>query len=63
MILASTLITGVKYPKVAASLCGVWTVCRVLYTIGYSTGNPKKVGDGTSRRAESIRMLTYDGDL
>ena len=43
MILASTLITGVKYPKVAASLCGVWSVCRVLYTIGYSTGIPKKV--------------------
>ncbi|KAM5531407.1 hypothetical protein V8D89_014931 [Ganoderma adspersum] len=42
MILASTLITGVKYPKVAASLCRVWTVCRVLYTIGYSTGIPKK---------------------
>ena len=42
-VLASTLITGVKYPRVAASLCGVWTVCRVLYTIGYSSGNPKKV--------------------
>lgn len=45
MILTSTLITGLKYPVVAASLCGVWTFSKIFYTIGYSTGDPKKVRD------------------
>ncbi|KAM5532236.1 hypothetical protein V8D89_014075 [Ganoderma adspersum] len=42
MILTGTLITGLKYPVVAASLCGVWTFSKIFYTIGYSTGDPKK---------------------
>ncbi|OCH96439.1 membrane-associated proteins in eicosanoid and glutathione metabolism [Obba rivulosa] len=41
-VLFSTLILGLKHPVYAASLCGVWTVFRVFYTIGYSTGDPKK---------------------
>ncbi|EMD41838.1 hypothetical protein CERSUDRAFT_110400, partial [Gelatoporia subvermispora B] len=42
-IIFGTLIYGLKHPKYAATLCGVWTAFRVLYTIGYSTGDPKKV--------------------
>ncbi|PIL31423.1 hypothetical protein GSI_06124 [Ganoderma sinense ZZ0214-1] len=42
MILTSTLITGLKYPVLAASLCGAWTFSRIFYTIGYSSGDPKK---------------------
>jgi len=33
---------GLKYPIPAASLGGLWVVGRVLYTLGYSTGDPKK---------------------
>ncbi|KAJ3555876.1 hypothetical protein NM688_g2337 [Phlebia brevispora] len=41
-VLTSTLIVGLKYPVYAASLCGVWTAARFIYTIGYSTGDPAK---------------------
>ncbi|KAF8507645.1 membrane-associated proteins in eicosanoid and glutathione metabolism [Hysterangium stoloniferum] len=33
---------GLKYPIAAASLGGLWVAGRVLYTLGYSTGDPKK---------------------
>lgn len=42
-MITSTLIVGLKYPYLAAGVCGVWTLARVVYTIGYSTGDPKKV--------------------
>jgi glutathione S-transferase len=35
-----TLITGIKYPVVAASFCGVWALTRIIYTRGYVTGDP-----------------------
>ncbi|KZT18709.1 membrane-associated proteins in eicosanoid and glutathione metabolism [Neolentinus lepideus HHB14362 ss-1] len=40
--LIGTVITGLRYPILAASLCGVWTLGRGLYTIGYATGIPEK---------------------
>ena len=39
----SVLVTGLKYPHVAAGLGTAWFVGRVLYTLGYSTGDPAKV--------------------
>jgi glutathione S-transferase len=42
-VIVSTFIVGLKYPYLAAAVCGTWTVSRLLYTIGYSTGDPKKV--------------------
>ncbi|TFK56565.1 membrane-associated proteins in eicosanoid and glutathione metabolism [Heliocybe sulcata] len=42
IILISTLVVGLRRPILAASLCGLWTFARVLYTIGYSTGEPEK---------------------
>ncbi|THH07962.1 hypothetical protein EW145_g3031 [Phellinidium pouzarii] len=36
------LVTGLTYPCVAAGLGAVWVFGRVLYTIGYSTGEPSK---------------------
>ncbi|KAI0089309.1 hypothetical protein BDY19DRAFT_137048 [Irpex rosettiformis] len=47
-IYVSTLLVGLKYPILAASLCGFWTFSRVFYTLGYSSGIPKKVCDQTS---------------
>lgn len=50
-VIASTLIVGVKYPCFAAAVCATWSVARVLYTIGYTSGNPKKVRPPLSRTA------------
>ena len=36
------LITGLKYPYVAAGLGAVWACGRVLFTLGYATGDPEK---------------------
>ncbi|TFY58965.1 hypothetical protein EVJ58_g6073 [Rhodofomes roseus] len=43
VVITSTIITSVKYPVLAAMLCGIWSLCRFVYTIGYSTGDPLKV--------------------
>lgn len=42
VILVTTAITGVRYPIFAASALAAWLVGRVLYTIGYTTGDPSK---------------------
>ncbi|KAI0639979.1 membrane-associated proteins in eicosanoid and glutathione metabolism [Trametes polyzona] len=42
IVVGGTLIAGLRYPVVAASLCGTWVLSRIIYTIGYSTGDPKK---------------------
>ncbi|KZT30729.1 membrane-associated proteins in eicosanoid and glutathione metabolism [Neolentinus lepideus HHB14362 ss-1] len=55
-ILISTLIVGLRLPILAASLCGIWSFSRVLYTIGYSTGNP-------DRRVTSGGGLGYIGQF
>lgn len=39
----STLIWSMSNPIIAASLCGIWSAFRVMYTVGYTTGDPKKV--------------------
>ncbi|KAH7886372.1 hypothetical protein F5I97DRAFT_1937227 [Phlebopus sp. FC_14] len=41
-ILVTTLVTGVKYPVLAASACAFWSFTRILYTIGYTSGDPAK---------------------
>ncbi|KAJ7282513.1 hypothetical protein C8J57DRAFT_1055870, partial [Mycena rebaudengoi] len=39
-----TLITSIKYPLLAATCLGLYTVGRVGYTMGYTTGKPQQVG-------------------
>ncbi|KAF8435834.1 hypothetical protein L210DRAFT_3484299 [Boletus edulis BED1] len=41
-ILITTLVSGVKYPVLAASACAFWAFTRVLYTIGYTSGDAAK---------------------
>lgn len=40
---ASTLVTAMKHPVFAGYSCGFWALSRVLYTLGYTTGDPSKV--------------------
>ncbi|KAI0828940.1 membrane-associated proteins in eicosanoid and glutathione metabolism [Trametes gibbosa] len=42
IVISSTLIAGLVHPVAAASLCGIWVLSRIPYTIGYGTGDPKK---------------------
>ena len=41
-VLFGVLYSGLRYPVLAASLGATWTIGRVLYTIGYTTGDPQK---------------------
>lgn len=45
ILACSTVITAIKYPVVAAALCGLWSFSRVLYTLGYII-DPKKRNRG-----------------
>jgi uncharacterized membrane protein len=38
-----TLISGFRYPIAAAAACGLWSITRIMYTLRYGTGEPKKV--------------------
>ncbi|KAJ7031596.1 hypothetical protein C8F04DRAFT_1109899 [Mycena alexandri] len=42
MLLIGTAITSLKYPHAAAAALTVWSISRVGYTVGYTTGTPKK---------------------
>lgn len=37
----STFITALKYPTLAAAACGLFAASRVVYTLGYITGDPE----------------------
>ncbi len=36
-----TLLSGLRFPRASAVLAGVWVASRVVYTVGYSTGDPR----------------------
>ncbi|KAI8995290.1 membrane-associated proteins in eicosanoid and glutathione metabolism [Trametes punicea] len=61
IIIGSTLIAGFSYPVAAAALCGAWTISRIVYSIGYSTGDPKKRNLGGAGIFGSLSMLTLIG--
>ncbi|KAF7329932.1 Microsomal glutathione S-transferase 3 [Mycena kentingensis (nom. inval.)] len=45
----TTLITALKFPVLAASLLGTWSVSRIGYTMGYATG----------KRMNALSVLHY----
>ncbi|KAH9840273.1 membrane-associated proteins in eicosanoid and glutathione metabolism [Rhodofomes roseus] len=57
VVITSTIITSVKYPVLAAMLCGIWSLCRFVYTIGYSTGDPLKRNIYNSGRLHTLAWL------
>ncbi|GLB35951.1 putative MAPEG family protein [Lyophyllum shimeji] len=42
IVYVTTVLTGLKYPILAATACGIWSVSRIAYTRGYLTGDPAK---------------------
>ncbi|KAJ3571403.1 hypothetical protein NP233_g3782 [Leucocoprinus birnbaumii] len=42
IIWATTAVVGTQMPVLAASACGLWSLSRISYTVGYLTGDPKK---------------------
>ncbi|KAG2364813.1 hypothetical protein BDR07DRAFT_1400743 [Suillus spraguei] len=42
LIIVTTLVTAMKYPVFAGYASGLWALSRVLYTVGYTTGDPVK---------------------
>ncbi|KAH9014072.1 hypothetical protein EDB84DRAFT_1530461 [Lactarius hengduanensis] len=55
----STLISAIHYPTYAAIGCGIWSFSRVLYTMGYSTGDPRRrsFGGYTSLGVQALMGL------
>ncbi|KAJ1309029.1 hypothetical protein OPQ81_004710 [Rhizoctonia solani] len=54
-----TTFLGLRRPILAASLGGVWSASRVLYTIGYASGDPKK----RNTRGGFLSSIAYLGLL
>lgn len=42
VVFVSTVVAGLKYPALAAAICVAYSLARVVYTIGYKSGKPKK---------------------
>jgi len=42
VVILTTLIGGLRYPIPAAVACGFWSFTRIIYTLRYGTGEPKK---------------------
>ncbi|KAI0294981.1 hypothetical protein BC826DRAFT_1009767 [Russula brevipes] len=42
IIVLTTLISGVRFPALAATACGLWSLSRIVYTRGYGSGEPSK---------------------
>ncbi|TIB31926.1 hypothetical protein E3P84_02739 [Wallemia ichthyophaga] len=57
-VLFGILFSGLFFPRLAASLGAVWTFGRVIYTMGYTTGDPSKRFYGFF---QSIAFLTIGG--
>jgi len=47
IIVLSTLLSAIRYPTYAAVGCGIWSFSRIVYTLGYSTGVPRRRGIGS----------------
>ncbi|KAG2338341.1 membrane-associated proteins in eicosanoid and glutathione metabolism [Suillus weaverae] len=42
VVFVSTIVAGLKYPALAAAICVAYSFARIVYTIGYKSGQPKR---------------------
>ncbi|KAH9065643.1 hypothetical protein EDB87DRAFT_1679371 [Lactarius vividus] len=59
----STLISAIHYPKLAAIGCAYWSFSRVLYTMGYSTGEPSERSRGFGSLYVQLLMSILAGKV
>ncbi|KAJ4485907.1 hypothetical protein J3R30DRAFT_1419950 [Lentinula aciculospora] len=61
IIYITTLVAALKFPKVAATACALWSFARMLYTKGYISGDPaqrNKQGGGLHHLATLVLLGT-----
>ncbi|OBZ78958.1 Microsomal glutathione S-transferase 3 [Grifola frondosa] len=64
IILTGTLITGLSFPRVAASLCGLWTIARVFYTSDTALAiRPSATSLGLDYLTRFLRSAPLSGPL
>ncbi|KAH9044362.1 hypothetical protein EDB85DRAFT_449458 [Lactarius pseudohatsudake] len=59
----STLVSAIRYPKLAAIGCGIWSLARVFYTMGYSTGEPSERSRGFTSLYVQLLMSILAGKV
>ncbi|KAG2045066.1 hypothetical protein BDR03DRAFT_937834 [Suillus americanus] len=47
VVFVSTIVAGLKYPALAAAICVAYSFARIVYTIGYKSGQPKRLSIAT----------------
>ena len=45
-VASCTMMVGLMHPITSAALCGIWSLGRVVYVLGYGTGNPANRSTG-----------------
>lgn len=60
IVILGTLIAGLKYPLLATALSSAFSVGRVIYTLGYKTGEPARrvPGVAISNGATTVLLLS-----
>ncbi|KAG0000399.1 Microsomal glutathione S-transferase 3 [Entomortierella chlamydospora] len=61
--MASLLIAGIQYPTAAAGLGLVWCAGRILYSMGYSSGDPAKRSWGGFGHIGGLGLLGLVGKM
>ncbi|KZV73929.1 membrane-associated proteins in eicosanoid and glutathione metabolism [Peniophora sp. CONT] len=56
-VLVLTLLSGLRYPVFAGGALGFWSLTRIIYTLGYGTGEPKKRIIGSELGAVTLFAL------
>ncbi|KAG0369402.1 hypothetical protein BC939DRAFT_407325 [Gamsiella multidivaricata] len=57
------MFAGIQYPVASAALGSIWCIGRILYSIGYTTGDPKKRQLGAFGHIGEIGLLVLTGKI
>lgn len=56
-------IAGLRYPTVTAVASVAWTIGRILYAVGYTSGDVKKRGYGSIIAYPALTVLTVTASM
>ena len=54
-VMLRSLLSGLRYPTFTALSVGLWSICRIIYTVGYGSGDPKQRITGS--RLSALAMI------